>query len=330
QIPPDSEALHLKQVFSSSVPQQSSKDLSSNHKSLSASSSFRHPLQEEKSTSIDVLAVRVAEMQKQVCQLWLEDSVLTRSLTHSQIDTLVKATASSSSSSSSHVPTASKSHPPDNRLDSVWKELRDLRSLITSTHSTVPPPPPHSSLASSTGISSTLKSYIKKEIKKHDQVILDDIVRPEISKELARMDVRWNQKLERIRTSSTFDAHPPTLSTAIDTSDITASTTTDDSSILYAPAATSTQSTPKRHTHSSTLQHPTYTASSSAEEELHDLMTRLKADLDKRTGQHPPIPTFISKTPPSSASKKRGGTQAASYSQPTFASRLKTRNPVWK
>ncbi|KAJ3051866.1 hypothetical protein HDU99_008309, partial [Rhizoclosmatium hyalinum] len=111
------------------------------------------------------------------------------------IDTLVKATASSSSSSS-YAPTASKSHPPDNRLDSVWKELRDLRSLITSTHSAVPPPPPSSSsLASSTGISSTLKSYIKKEIKKHDQVILDDIVRPEISKELARMDVRWNQKL---------------------------------------------------------------------------------------------------------------------------------------
>ncbi|KAJ3001520.1 UNVERIFIED_CONTAM: hypothetical protein HDU68_006816, partial [Siphonaria sp. JEL0065] len=297
---------------------------------------------------------------------------------------------------------------PSSKLDDVWKELKDLRQLVTTAPSTKPTS--SSSSTAATEVSAQIKAYVKREIKRHDKDVLESLIRPEIARELARMDVRFNQRLEKIKSSRGGEYHDlnrelPDAVSPIHQHDQKPSVHINESlrqhtlspsplhpedesiisnnqqSSLFDASTNGHQEEQDSYSihwegnpdipryHSNNQQQKTSSNASSkttAEQELHDLMHRLKRDLDKRIipptsssknyqqqqqQQHPSksvasLPHYTqtgSTTPPSSASKRPTSRHLAllskqhSYSQPTFSSRLKTRGggafggtPAWK
>ncbi|KAI9328273.1 hypothetical protein BDR26DRAFT_874222 [Obelidium mucronatum] len=268
------------------------------------------------SPQIDALSAKISDMQR-------------------QIDNLASATGSSASNTPHIINTQQKKpttstngNIPSSKLDDVWKELRELRQLVV-TASNAPKP-------------------------KHDAEIMDSLIRPEIARELARMDVRFTQRLERIKLDGNggsgnhhyskeddvdgnmgnhthyYSRESPSIRTIEEQNSTTIQTFDENDS----SESIHWEKTPHSNRKEAFLPSP---STSSAERELHDLMERLKLDLDqqqtksKKGGVQVGRASINTRQQPSHRTPSMTLVKQHSYTQPTFSSRLKSRGtPVWK
>ncbi|KAI8620422.1 hypothetical protein BC830DRAFT_532464 [Chytriomyces sp. MP71] len=236
------------------------------------------------------------------------------------------------------------------KLDDVWSELASLKEKVDSQQ------------VQMANVSPVVKAYVKREVKKRDEAIISQFLKPEIERQFAVLDAKFVERIDNIATSALHPrARPPLTPPAHTYSQNAYSskfyTSTSKPLAYHASSATTAKTSNKIHTEP-ILDNPSFLETESeldsrnltAEEELQELMARLKADLAKRVGptgqsttpsklepqwHHSPHGKMTpSKAPPQlptkQSVKKAGSESKQTYARPTYSSKLKSKAAVWK
>ncbi|KAJ3352675.1 hypothetical protein HDU83_007745 [Entophlyctis luteolus] len=240
-----------------------------------APSLFRDPLPDSSAEKISALSEKLAAMQLQIDNL----------VQHANPQSRISSTRSRHDSAAENT-----------KLVALTNEVKELRELVSQ----------QAGKPQNQQISSQLKSFVRKEIKKNNDSIALSIVRPEIERHFDLMESNLTLKIKKLIPDQPGNLRT-NASAASDYGDLTPSLRWEEAeeklTVKREPSKIKTYSP--------------------AEAELHDLMNRLSADLDrKRQAALGPNFKVVDKKTPSKPS--------SSYGRPTISSKMKAKSTAWK